>query len=226
YQTTPTWDALATLTAPGAIEQEADSESLLEAEVFTTEHEYDALNRVTEAGLPASGSAQPNLTRPQYNEAGLLEEVRVSVRGATEQLVVKDIEYNARGQRVVCEHADPATGDTSFRISYEYDPETFRLTDITTRRTSDNALLQKLEYTYDAVGNITEMRDTATWDPTLASLSATGHGQYRYDALYRLVFATGREHPGQQPANGEPPRWDIPHGNDLQGVEAYREHIE
>ena len=43
--------------------------------------------------------------RGQDNEAGRLEEGRVSVRGATEQLVVKDIEYNARGQRVVCEHA-------------------------------------------------------------------------------------------------------------------------
>src|SRR5690606_616420 len=61
--------------------------------------------------------------------------------------------------------------------------------------------------------------------PVLSGLPVKGGGKYRYDALYRLVYAEVREHPGQQVDDSEPPTWSIPHGNDLQALEAYREEI-
>jgi hypothetical protein len=52
-----------------------------------------------------------------------------------------------------------------------------------------------------------------------------GDGFYRYDSIYRLIFAQGREHPGQQQPTGtfEIANSQIPHPNDLQALVQYFE---
>jgi RHS repeat-associated protein len=219
YQITPDWSALIGITDPALLEATA----ALGAETFTTTTQYDALNRVVQTTTP-DGS----ITTPSYNAANLLERVLVDVHGAgNPQVVVSSLDYNARGQRLRCEHAE-VSGVASHAIDYEYDPLTFRVTRIRTTRTSDSALLQLLDYTYDPVGNITEMRDGSNWDPVLNSLAAsgiTGDGRYVYDALYRLLSATGREHPSNQTNDTEPPHYPLPHGSDLQQLRAYVEEL-
>jgi RHS repeat-associated protein len=77
----------------------------------------------------------------------------------------------------------------------------------------------------------TDLQDLSNWDSVLTALTAggiTGSGKYRYDAVYRLLSATGREHPGPQLGGTsvtEPPLWGIPHGNDLQALQSYREEL-
>lgn len=44
--------------------------------------------------------------------------------------------------------------------------------------------------------------------------------------IYRLVQATGREHPGQQPTHTDPVRGTVPHRNDLQALLRYTEQYE
>ncbi len=226
YQTTPDWSALASITNPATLESTAASS--LEAEVFTTETEYDALNRVVLATSPTSAtSPAPSVTRPVYNEANFLEQLHVAVRGGSEQVVVDNLDYNARGQRILCEHANPTTGDVSHSITYTYDEKTFRLTRLLTTRTSDSVVLQDLRYFFDAVGNITEVQDHATTSPLFSgSTPVSGTGFYRYDALYRLTYAEGREHPGQQPNDTDPARGSVPHANDLTALERYEEVFE
>ncbi len=97
---------------------------LFEAETarFDTKTTYDALNRVASKTTP-DGS----VTVPAYNETRLLEQLRVDVRGATPRLVIENIDYDARGQRVRCTYANPDTEAVTTHIDYTYDAKTFRL---------------------------------------------------------------------------------------------------
>src|SRR5262249_5063782 len=114
--------------------------------------------------------------------------------------VITDIGYNAKGQREKIEYGN----ETITR--YEYDPETFRLVQLrTTRPNYDPAfpsrrsqfknarVLQNLFYTYDPVGNITEIYDDAYEPAFFQNQQVDPQNRYTYDALYRLIAATGRE---------------------------------
>ncbi|WP_433734609.1 toxin TcdB middle/N-terminal domain-containing protein [Nocardia sp. CA-129566] len=228
YKTTPDWSALAGLTDLDEIASAA--ESMLESETpLTTETCFDALNRPTTMTSP-DGSAY----RATFNEANLLEQVAVNLGGAAMATsFVTKIDYNAKGQRVRIEYGNGASTE------YHYDPFTFRLTDLrTTRPTSpdatasalfhDPAVVQDLHYTYDAVGNIVRIADAAV----NATVRAGATSDYVYDARYRLIAASGREHGGQTDfalTPGDINRRDYPfvgariHPNDLQGLRDYIE---
>jgi hypothetical protein len=114
----------------------------LELETFTTSTTYDALNRAITVTAP-DGSVY----RPAFNEANLLERVQVNLPGsATATSFVTNIDYDAKGQRQLIEYGNGAS------TSYEYDPDTFRIIELTTTRQSDGGVLQGLKYTYDPAG--------------------------------------------------------------------------
>ena len=46
-------------------------------------------------------------------------------------------------------------------------------------------------------------------------------GDYTYDALYRLIQAKGREHPGQQPRPSDYTRYSLPHANNTDALINY-----
>lgn len=166
-----------------------------EAELFESSTRYDALNRPTEATAPDN-----SVIRPTYNEANLLERVEANLRGAAASTpFVTNIDYDAKGQR---QRIDYGNGTST---SYEYDPLTFRLAHLKTRRGAES--LQELNYTYDPVGNITHIRDDAQQTIFFRNRQVEPSNDYRYDALYRLIEATGREHLGQ---GGAP----VPHSHD------------
>jgi RHS repeat-associated protein len=189
---------------------EAALAPLLEAGTFTSRTSYDALNR------PVSATAPDNsVYRPTFNEANLLEKVDVNLRGAqTATSFVTDIDYDAKGQRTLIDYGN------GVRTTYTYDPLTFRLTHLLTRRDAvafpddcpqpppagwPGCQVQSLHYTYDPVGNITHIRDDAQQTLYFRNQRVEPSSEYTYDAIYRLIDATGREHLGQV---GGPP---IPH---------------
>ncbi|MFF4606443.1 SpvB/TcaC N-terminal domain-containing protein [Streptomyces sp. NPDC001339] len=146
---------------------------------------YDALNRPTSVTTP-DGS----VLHPVYNEAGLLHRLTGRLRGAAETTVlVARLDYNARGQRTHIAHGNGS------RTGYTYDPATFRLTGVRTER--NGRRLQDLAHTYDPVGNITAVDDRAQQTVFFRNQAVRPEAAYVYDALYRLVEATGREHLGQ-----------------------------
>ena len=176
---------------------EAALAPLLEGDSYTSRTSYDALNRPVELTTPHTPAMQPSVIRPGYNEAGLLERVEANLRGetdASDQPVwtpfVANIDYDAKGQRQRINYGNGAT------TAYTYDDETFRLTNLRTTRTSDGDL-QDLHYTYDPVGNITHIRDDAQQTIYFRNRRVEPSSDYTYDALYRLIEATGREHLGQ-----------------------------
>jgi RHS repeat-associated protein len=91
--------------------------------------------------------------------------------------------------------------------------------------------VQDLHYTYDPAGNITRIQDDALRTVIHNGQIVEPVCRYTYDALYRLVEATGREHIGQAAYAFTPPDGnyrDFPFVgagqlNDLQAVRNYTE---
>ena len=180
----------------------------LEAEIFTSSTRYDALNRPIQLVAPHSNQAGAkfNVIRPGYNEANLLERVDVWLEQTTEPTAllipetanlkaVTNIDYDAKGQRLKIQYNEAGH---PIITEYTYDKETFRLTNLVTTRPNhpeiDKRTLQDLSYTYDPVGNITDIRDKAQQTVFFNNSLIEPSNTYDYDALYRLIHAEGREH--------------------------------
>jgi len=211
----PDWSVVASSSTPSTALTAA--QAMLEPEVFAKAFAYDALNRVVSATTP-DGSE----TRPGYNDAGLLETLEVRIRGAAAWTpVVANIDYDARGRRTRVDHGN----GTSTR--YAYDPLSKRLARLRTDRASDGAVLQHLGYTYDCVGNIVAVADSAQQSVYFDDALVTPSAAYEYDALYRLASATGREHAGTgsdaQRDHQDAPLRNLPHPNDAQALRRYEE---
>ena len=191
YKSVPDWSAQVTL----------------EPEVFASSTIFDALNRPVTATSP-DGS----VTRPTFNEANLLERIDVNLRGETSNRdpiwtpFVTDIDYNAKGQRESIAYGN------GVRTEYSYDPRTFRLLRLFTRRDATaypddcpsnppanwpGCAVQNLRYTYDPAGNITHVQDDAQQTIYFRNKRVDPNNDYTYDAIYQLIEATGREHLGQ-----------------------------
>ncbi|ODA39376.1 SpvB/TcaC N-terminal domain-containing protein [Desulfosporosinus sp. BG] len=175
----------------------ADPNSELEDEIFVTETEYDALNRVIRFKMP-DGS----IIEPAFNEANLLEKVHVE-QGGTGTDFVTDINYDAKGQR------NNITYGNGIKTTYQYDRETFRLTHLDTKK-ANGELLQDLYYTFDPIGNITQIEDQARPTVFFNNFETKPVNQFTYDALYRLIEATGREHIAQVDFGDEDNWNDLP----------------
>lgn len=210
---------------------------MLESGLFTGSSRYDAMNRPIQIIAPHGdqGSNNINVIQPTYNEANLLERVDVWLgQGAEPQALldpltanlhaVENIDYNARGQRTRIEY-----GNKTF-TEYEYDTDTFRLTNLLTIRTTDNRQLQNLSYTYDPAGNITAIRDDAQQTIYFNNTVVEPSNDYIYDAIYRLIEAKGREHVGQQSKPettwNDEFRTNLEHPHDGQKMRRYTEIYE
>jgi RHS repeat-associated protein len=219
--TTLDWSPIASATTLSAIESAVTTAGLL-GEDFSTTSVYDALNRVISSTTPDTSE-----TLPTYDESNFLKSVAVKIRGAsTATTFVRDVTYNARGQRLAIDYA--GTSSAAFTTEYGYDPLTFRITTQTTTRESDSKVLQDFELVYDPAGNIVEILDTADQTLFFSGSAPVGAGQqYEYDAIYRITSASGREHPGQtQPVHADPTLATQPHPNNAQAMRAYTETYE
>ena len=192
----------------------------LENDSYTSRTNCDALNRPIQVFAPHAGQVM-DLMQYTYNDAGLLESVDVWLKQqldlqqfrwldaeTADYRPVRNIDYNARGQRTNIRYGSGGQEyDNKVFTEYDYDPQTFRLTRLHTVRPSDGADLQDLNYTYDPSGNITQIRDDAQYTIYFNNRRVEPSATYTYDAIYRLIEATGREHLGQLPNNGNrPPR--------------------
>ncbi len=186
---------------------------LLETEQHTTVVEVDARGRPTQVEHPDGGAV-----RYAYNETGLLERVDTRTAGESNWTpVVAGVSYTAHAQRAELRYGNGA------QTTYTHDPLTRRLVAATT--VGADGVVQDLGYIYDAVGNITHLRDAAQQTVFYAGAVVEPHASYEYDALYRLVGAAGREHAGQQvepaPSWSDAGRTGLPHPHDGQAMRRY-----
>ena len=192
------WSALADLVEVSDIETAAAP--MLESETFRMESTFDALGRPTTQTTP-----EGTVVHLAYNEAALLDAVSANVRGAAnETSFVSNIDYDAKGRRMLIAYGNGT------QTTYAYDDVTQRLTRLQTQRQTTGATrtFQDLAYTYDVVGNIVQITDTAQQDIYHNGQVTSGTQRYEYDALYRLIHAEGREHIGQNAA--QPTAHDLP----------------
>jgi RHS repeat-associated protein len=174
----------------GDVDWSSEPAPALGADTFTTATTYDALNRPVTITTP-DGS----LTSPVFNERSLLAQVSATLAGSQPPVsYVSSVSYDPKGQRQLIAYGNGAI------TSYAYDPDTFRLIQLQTSRPSAGNPLQNLTYTYDPVGNVTRIGDAAQPTVYFANQVVTASADYSYDAIYRLVKATGREHIGQASA--------------------------
>jgi RHS repeat-associated protein len=179
----------------------------------------DALNRIASATEPD----QTEL-KPRYNQRGLLDKVEARIRNSvTWTPFVDDIQYDAKAQR---QSIDYGNGTAT---AYQYDELTYRLLHLTTTRTSPSNTLQDLSYTFDPVGNILQITDAAQQTLFYNNSVVLPQNLFEYDALYRLVSATGREHASigdVQLDHNDLPLQNLPHNNDGSAVRTYLEEYQ
>ncbi|OQW61978.1 MAG: hypothetical protein BVN28_05985 [Nitrospira sp. ST-bin4] len=200
----------------------SNRENLLDAETFHQITEYDALGRMTKHfNWHRLNVPRMAIYQPRYNRRGLLESEALLVRASNYSAdttnaarAITSITYNAKGQK------EQLTLGNGTLTQYDYDPLTFRLRQLRTSRpanaddfpqlrsnlTNPN-IIQQLLYTYDPVGNITEVEDQAYKPVFFDNGIAEPKSLYEYDALYRLISATGREtaQGGDAARNGDEP---------------------
>ena len=203
------------LTADPTTERPDWQTATLDAETFTQIVAYDALGRTRlQLGWHRT-AARVAVYEPTYNERGLLASEDLILRatrtaagytegaGSTRTTVIAAIEYEAKGQRQAIRHGNGT------RTRMTYDPDTFRLVQLRTTRPNydpafpsavgqfrDANVVQNLYYTYDAVGNVTEIYDDAFRPAFFANQVIDPVARYTHDAQYRLIAASGREHTG------------------------------
>ena len=219
YKTTPDWSQ--------------NPQPVLETEIFAGSTRYDALNRPIQLVAPHAiqSNTEINVIQLGYNEANLLERVDAWLGQTAEPSALLDppsanlhavtnIDYDAKGQRTRIDYGNGALTE------YGYDDQTFRLMRLKTSR-SGSSVYQDLFYTYDPTGNITHIRDDAQQAIYFDGQVVPPQCDYAYDAIYRLISATGREHIGQlaQPQTtwNDEFRVNLPHPGDGLAMRTYSE---
>ena len=161
----------------------------LQTKVYETALSYDALKRITTERVDNG-----NTCRTNYFISGRTSSLQVAYPGSAIQPVLTNIVYNASNQPLELSFNDIAV------VRRGYEPTTQRLIALSSARSQlsgdvNTSELQSVTYTYDPVGNLVLMRDKTQQD-LFCYPQPESVGDYTYNALYRVVNATGQEHPG------------------------------
>ncbi|QNR24556.1 SpvB/TcaC N-terminal domain-containing protein [Croceimicrobium hydrocarbonivorans] len=159
----------------------------LNPDKYTSSFEYNAL------GMTLSETkADKSKISSNYSLRGLLKSINTSFSDQTSQSIIDNISYDAKGQRSLVEYGN------GVQSSYQYEVTTLRLSQLKSTYIGDKAskVLQDLDYTYDPVGNVSQIVDNSIAAVFHANQKVNPILNYSYDALYRLLKATGRQHIG------------------------------
>ncbi|PSK92105.1 SpvB/TcaC N-terminal domain-containing protein [Taibaiella chishuiensis] len=205
-----TWQYL--LEDPQATDVDWAGSPLLAADAYIASAISDALGRPV-----SQKDAGGYTTTYRYDKAGALKTLDVAPDGAVEEFYIRDIRYNALGQREYIRYGNNTV------TRYTYDKSTLRLRRLQTTAGSATPVLRDLNYYYDPVGNITRISDKAQQDLFFANTIVSPDQVYTYDALYRLIEARGREQIGTADFgaadNTRDGAWKVNLGNDA--VQSY-----
>ena len=151
-----------------------------------------------ELGQPVSETPPDrSAIRTSYNQAGQVAAISVAFPDGISQTILQKIDYNANGDRV-----SVLRGNGTL-TAFEYEATTLRLLRLSSTRpdvgpngAARAPLLQDISYTYDPVGNVTRVYDATYQAVFHNNQKVEPLSGYTYDALYRVIEATGRQHSG------------------------------
>jgi len=142
---------------------------------FAMRWTYDSWNRTQNITYPDG-----EVVTYDYDDAGQLQAMS-SVKGTDNYAIIDSISYDKFGSRAKIRYGNAT------RSTYTYESLLHRLSHLKTYDASSN-LIQNIEYSYDNVGNIDEIENTA---PSVSGLGGEYDYTYDYDSLYRLVSSIG-----------------------------------
>ncbi|TAM93905.1 MAG: hypothetical protein EPN39_18960, partial [Chitinophagaceae bacterium] len=170
-----------------------DATSLLETETFSATAHYNAVNKLVENDL-ADGSK----LFPSYDDSDMLKQLNVFIKNQNTTVpFIVNIVYNAKSQREKILYGNNTV------TNYTYDEITYRLTRLLTTRNKGADILQDLNYTYDPVANVAQIRDNAQQTIFFNNAGVDPGNKFEYDAIYRLLSAYGREYAGSNLASDQ-----------------------
>lgn len=160
-----------------------DWDRLLETDAYRTCSGSDATGRPLWS-LDCAGHRQ----RSAYDVAGALNATWLTLQGTPERAVVTSVSYSAQGRKLREAHGNGAV------TVYRYQPRTSWLASIQTlRQAVPQQRYWALDYRYDPVGNVIGTNNDAELTRFWRNQRVAPECEYRYDSLYQLVFASGRE---------------------------------
>lgn len=154
---------------------------LLEEQPYTTRWEMSALGETLRLI-----DARQNIQRNAYDLTGNLKQVYLRVTGSAEVPVIRAISYNEdnKTEREIA-------GNGVITLA-GYDRSDGRLIHLHSALNSQPPL-HGLRYTYDAVGNVTEVHDEVAAPVYFRNQRIEHRCNYGYDSLYQLIWSTGFE---------------------------------
>ncbi|WMD21738.1 RHS repeat-associated core domain-containing protein [Achromobacter seleniivolatilans] len=159
--------------------------------IYKTTWAYNALGQVL-----TQTDARGHLQSTTYDIAGRKYASSVRPSGKTTQVVIQSITY-APGGQILCR--TDANGVTT---THTYEAQrTQRVLALKVIRAGQDTL-QDLAYTYDPVGNVSGVADSATPVSFFRNRAVTAGRTYTYDALYQLITASGRENNASNAGGG------------------------
>jgi len=180
YKQLTDWKVLEGLTTIQSLESAAAP--LLEDDTFSSSSSVDALGRPVLVTLP-----DQTIVEPKYNEGNFLDSLRAKIRGQGDFVpFLEGQEYDAKGQRQFAHYGN------GLITNYFYDPKTFRLVNLITKKEGhgDAQSLQNLHYTFDPIGNIVYTKDDAQQTHYFNNSVVKSESHFEFDATYRLLKAT------------------------------------
>ncbi|OBS34448.1 RHS repeat-associated core domain-containing protein [Pseudomonas syringae] len=161
---------------------EPDRNELVEPAGLQTCRVFNAQGEVL-TQTDASGNSQLST----HNLAGQLHSTDLILNDSMHaRTLVSAIRYNAFNQ------VEQETAGNGVVSLYAYDQQDGRLIGLSAI-SADGTLLQKLDYSYDPVGNILLVNDASQPDRYCDNQLIEPISRYRYDTVYQLIEATGRE---------------------------------
>ena len=142
-----------------------------DALTFQSEYGYDYLGRIQWIKYP-----DDEIVTYEYDEGGQIKSVFGMHKGERFDYI-KDICYDEFGQRAYIKYGN----DVETR--YSYDENRRWLSNIKTQKSSTLSTLQDINYTFDGVGNILSINNTAGVKEVVQS--------FGYDDIYQLTSAEG-----------------------------------
>jgi len=124
-----------------------------------------------------------------YGVSGQLKAISLTPLGASEQVLLHELHYNAFAQ---IEAQTAGNGVVSRAL---FDAADGRLQALITNRANSESL-QHLLYGYDPVGNVISLEDRAQPTRHFSNQRIEPVNRYQHDSLYQLIEATGRETAG------------------------------
>ncbi|WP_436411262.1 RHS repeat-associated core domain-containing protein [Treponema denticola] len=162
-------------------------------------YEADYLGRMQSISYPDG-----EVLTYSYDKGGQLKGV-IGKKGIETYRYVDNILYDEHGQRVYIKYGN------GVETRYTYDPARRWLKDIKTENKDKNLVFQKINYNFDAVGNVEGYINTSSKYETSQN--------YSYDALYQLIKAEGTH----KQYGGINPNPDNPHPSNPLHTNKYRQ---